>query len=293
VPVVVAYITCALVWGTTWFAIRASTGPDGFPTIEAAAIRFAIAAVVLAPFVLLQRLGPWPRTRRAWAWLVVAGLLDALAYALVYLGEERVAGGLAAVLFATQPLMLAGLLTATGMERVRRLEVIGAVVALVGVAILFADRWQVSSRQAAGLAMLLGAVGASSSYSLIMKREGAHVHALVTTLIFLTVTALGLGAAVVVRGVHPLPWPPPRDATLALLYLAIMGSVVAFATWLWLLQRLSLMAMSTLSFVLPIVALVVDALWEHEVQLVARSYVGIAVVLGGLAIALGGKRRRL
>jgi drug/metabolite transporter (DMT)-like permease len=291
--VVVAYLTCALVWGTTWFAIRVCNGPGGYPTMESAAIRFAIAAVVLAPFVLGRRLGPWPRSRRAWAWIVLAGLLDALAYALIYLGEDRVTGGLASVVFATQPLMLAGLLTATGLERVRPIAVLGAVIALAGVAILFADRWEVSARQAVGLTMVLAAAATSATYSLIMKREGEAVHPLVSTLIFLAVTALGLGAAVAIGGAHPVPWPPPRDATLALLYLAVMGSVVAFATWLWLLQRLPLMAMSTLSFVLPIVALVVDAIWEHEVRLAARSYLGIAVVLGGLAIGVGGKMRRL
>lgn len=293
VPVVLAYLTCALVWGTTWFAIRVCTGDGGYPTLEAAAIRFAIAAVILAPWVLGRRFGPWPRGRRAWAWLVLAGLLDAVGYALVYLGEDRVAGGLAAVLFATQPLMLAALLTATRMERVGRSDLVGALIALGGVAILFADRWQVSAQQAVGLVMILGAVAASAAYSLIMKREGAGVHPMVSTLVFIAVTALGLAVAVVVRGAHPVPWPPPRDATLALLYLAIMGSVVAFASWLWLLQRISLMAMSSLSFVLPIIALVVDAIWEHQVALGGRAYLGIAVVLVGLAIALGGKVRRL
>lgn len=292
-PVVLAYLTCALVWGTTWFAIRVCCGPGGFPTLEAAAIRFAIATAALAPFVILGRLGPWPRGRRAWAWLVVAGFLDALGYALVYLGEERVAGGLAAVLFATQPLLLAGLLTVTGMERVRAAEVVGAVIALGGVALLFADRWDVSAHQAAGLVMIFGAVVASATYSLIMKRQGQGIHPLVSTLVFLAVTALGLVIAVAVRGPERLPWPPPRDPTLALLYLAIMGSVVAFATWLWLLRRLSLMAMSTLSFVLPVVALVVDVLWERHFDLQGRSYAGIAVVLGGLAIGLGARARRV
>lgn len=292
-PLVLAYLTCALVWGTTWFAIRVCCGPGGYPTLEAAAIRFALAAAVLAPYVLVRRFGPWPRGRRAWLSLIAAGVLDAVGYALVYLGEERVAGGLAAVIFATQPLMLAALLTATRMETVRRSDVLGAVIALGGVAILFADRWQVSAHQAAGLAMILGAVAASASYSLIMKKEGQGIHPLVSALVFIAVTALGLAVAVAIRGGHALPSPLPRDPTLALIYLAIMGSVVAFATWLWLLQRLSLMAMSSLSFVLPIIALVVDAIWEKHVQLGGRAYLGIAVVLGGLAIGLAGKFRRV
>lgn len=292
--IIAAYLTCALVWGTTWFAVRVSTGPDGFPTLESVALRFTLATVLLAPIVWRLRLGPWPRGRATWVWMIFAGALDAGSYALVYYGEERISGGLAAVLFATQPIMLAFLLTATGMEKVRRADVLGALVALVGVAMIFADRWDVSPAQAVGIGMLLGAVGCSSGYSFVLKRHGESVHAVVTTLIFLAVTAVCLDLAVLVRGPRELPWPPPRDATIALVYLAVFGSVVAFATWLYLVQRLPLMITSTLVFVLPLVALVVDALFEHEVsvKLGPRAYAGIAVVFAGLAVSLLTRRRR-
>ena len=66
--------------------------------------------------------------------------------------------------------------------------------------------------------------------------------------------------------------------------------MVAFATWLWLLRKLPLMVTATLVFVLPVVALLVDALWEREIRLDGRAYLGIAVVLVGLAVSLLGKR---
>ncbi|HVK71894.1 MAG TPA: DMT family transporter [Kofleriaceae bacterium] len=288
--VVAAYLTCALVWGTTWYAVRASTGPGGFPTLEAAALRFVLATLILAPIVVALRLGPWPRDRRTWIWMGVAGVLDAVSYALVYYGEERIPGGLAAVLFSTQPLMLAVLLRATGYERVRIADVVGALVALVGVGVIFADRWDVSPTQVVGLVMLLGAVAASTSYSVILKRHGPEVHPVVVTLIFLAVTAVALVIAAAVRGIEVPAWPPPERATFALVYLAVMGSVVAFATWLWLLRRLPLMVSGTLVFVLPVIALVVDAIWEHQLRLGGRAYLGIAIVLGGLAVSLAGKR---
>jgi drug/metabolite transporter (DMT)-like permease len=290
--IVLAYLTCALVWGTTWYAVRASTGAAGFPTLESVALRFTIAAVVLAPIVWLVRTGPWPRDRRTWAWMVVAGALDAGSYTLVYYGEQRISGGLAAVLFSTQPLLVAAMLTTSGMETVRKADIIGALIAFAGVVLIGAERWNVSTSQAIGLLMLLGAVVCSASYSFVLKRSAEGVHPLVTTLIFLAVTAVCLDLAVLVRGPSAIPWPPPRDATIALLYLAVFGSVIAFWCWLWLLQRLPLMATSTLVFVLPLVALVVDAFWEHEITLAPRTYAGIAVVLVGLAIALLMRTRR-
>jgi drug/metabolite transporter (DMT)-like permease len=290
--IIAAYLTCAIVWGTTWYAIRVSTGPGGYATLESVALRFTLAAVVLAPIVWRLRLGPWPRARRTWVWLLVAGALDAASYTLIYYGEERVPGGLAAVLFSTQPLMLALLLTITRVERVRAADVVGAVVALAGVGVIFADRWQVSAAQVAGLGMVLAAVVCTTAYSFVLKRHGDGVHPLVTALIFIAVTAVCLDLAVVARGAPSIPWPPPRDATLALVYLAVFGSVITFWAWLWLLQRLSLMVTSTLVFVLPVVALVVDALFERELRLGARAYLGIAIVFAGLAVALATRRRR-
>ena len=129
--VVAAYLACALIWGTTWLAIRKSL--DAYPTFTALALRFAIAAVILLP--LAARARPWPRGR-VWAWLVLAGVLDAAGYLLVYLGEERVPGGVAAVVYGTQPLILALLLTAVRIEHLTRRHLVGAVISIAGVIVL-------------------------------------------------------------------------------------------------------------------------------------------------------------
>lgn len=278
-----AYLACALIWGTTWYAIRVCIGPGGFATLDALALRFAIAVVILIPIALRSR--PWPKGAQ-WAWLAVAGVLDAVGYALVYFGEERVPGAVAAVLYGTQPLILAVLLTITGMEKLTARHVIGALVSLVGVAVLFLDRLDVSAHQALGVAMVTGSVVVATTYSMIMKRHAANVHGAVTTTVFLAVTAAVLGAMALVAG-HgpPLVWPPPLGPTIALLYLAVIGSVVAFLAYFWLLQRTSLLVTSTLVFVYPLVAIITDAMFEAE-TLTWRAYLGAAITLGGLGVSL-------
>lgn len=290
-PVVVAYIVCALVWGTTWYGIRVCIGDGGYPTFEAAALRFAIATALLVPIVVLGRLRPLPRGRQ-WSWLVLAGVLDAIGYAMVYLGEETVPGGLAAALFGVQPLMLAILMPITGMDRIRPGAALGALVSLLGIIVLFVDRAAVSPEQAAGVALILGSVVASTLYSMVMKRHAQDVHPIAATTVFLGVTAIVLAAVVLVRGPAPVVWPPPLAPTLALLYLAVFGSVIAFGTYFWLLRRLSLMATSTLVFVIPLVSLSVDAVYEHQVRLGPRAYLGIAITLAGLGVSLMLERRR-
>ncbi|MGN6106556.1 MAG: DMT family transporter [Kofleriaceae bacterium] len=278
--VVAAYATCALIWGTTWFAIRVCIA--GYPTYAAVALRFAIAALLLVPVALRAR--PWPRGR-AWGWLVLAGVLDAVGYLLVYVGEERISGAVAAVLYGTQPLILALLLTATRIERIRQRDVVGALIALGGVAVLFFDQLHLSAHQAAGVAMVIGSVVVATLYTTIMKQHARDVHGAVATTIFLGVTAIVLGAVAAIVG-DPVPWPPPAAPTLALLYLAVVGSVIAFLVYFWLLRRTTLLVTSTLVFVFPLVAIATDALFERELPLGARTYLGAAVTLAGLAVSL-------
>ena len=278
--VIAAYLACVLIWGTTWFAIRVSIA--AYPTYAAVALRFAIAVAILLPLAIRAR--AWPRGR-VWGWLVLAGVLDAIGYLLVYVGEERVSGAVGAVLYGTQPLMLAILLTATRIERLSRRHIIGAVISLAGVAVLFLDRLDVSARQATGVAMVIGSVVVTTVYSTIMKQKAAGLNNLVSTTIFLAVTAIVLGAVALVAG-DAIPWPPPLRPTLALLYLAIVGSVIAFLCYFWLLEKTSLQISSTLVFVYPLVAIVVDALFEHELPLGRRAYLGVAITLSGLAVSL-------
>jgi drug/metabolite transporter (DMT)-like permease len=283
--IVVAYAACALIWGTTWYAIRVCIGPGGYETYDALALRFGIAALVLLPIALRCR--PWPSGRQ-WTWLVLAGALDALGYLLVYVGEERVPGAIAAVVYGTQPLVLALLLWATRMEAITVRHVLGALISLAGVTVIGLDRLDVDARQAIGVVLVEGSVIVATVYSMIMRRHAPGVHAVVSTTIFIAVTALALAPLALIGG-GALPWPPPAVPTIALFYLAIVGSVVAFLAYFWLLGKTNLLVTSTLVFLYPLVALTTDALFETEIALNGRTYAGAGIVLAGLAVSL---RRR-
>jgi drug/metabolite transporter (DMT)-like permease len=279
VKLILAYLLCALVWGTTWFAIRVSIGPSAYPTVTSVALRFAIASLLLLP-LSLGRSG-WPRGRTL-LWVLFAGVLDAAGYLLVYLG-------VAAVLFGTQPLIFAAFATATGSERITRIDLVGALVSLGGVLMLFLDRLEVSAGQAVGVLLVLSSVTVSTVYSMIMKRHAAAVPTLIATTIFLLATAVTLGIAALITGAAP-PWPPPLRPTIALLYLAVFGSVVAFLSYFWLLRRVSMLTTSTLVFLFPLVALLADSLWE-PMAMGGRAYLGVFVTLLGLAVSLVGRAR--
>jgi drug/metabolite transporter (DMT)-like permease len=294
IAVATAYVTCSLVWGTTWFAIRRCIGPGGYPTVAACAIRFALAAALLGAIWAVGWARPGPRTPRQIRALLAAGLLGAMGYALVYLAERSISGGLAAVIFGTFPLATALLATTMRIEKVSRASVIGSILALVGMAVVFADRLQVSRAQAFGVVMMLASVVVSALYTTLLKRTTDDVHPLAMTGVFLGTAAAALGVVAVSVEREPVPWPLPATPTIALVYLAVVGSVFVFACYFYLLKHVRLMTVAMLVLIEPVVALVVDALWEKDVVLVARSYAGIAVTFAGVAVSMHiGQRQRV
>jgi drug/metabolite transporter (DMT)-like permease len=289
VAVVVCYVVCAIVWSTTWFAIRVCIADGGYPTLPAAAIRFSIAALVLGALVWFGFGRPRPRGRRQLTWLAVAGAFNGIAYAMVYRAEDTLPGGVVAVVFGTYSLFTAIGAKLTSTERVRAMDVAAATLSLLGMAVIFWDRLSVSPEQAIGVVFGLASVFASVVYNIIFKREANDVNPLSSTAVLLGVSSLSLWLFSVTRGPIELPWPPPTAPTLALFYLAILGSVVTFVCYFYMLKRVSLMTASTLVLIQPVMALLVDAMFEKEVRLVGRSYLGVALTFSGVATALGWK----
>jgi drug/metabolite transporter (DMT)-like permease len=283
--IVAAYLACALIWGTTWYAIRVANGPGGYPTLVSAALRFSIAAALLLPLAI--RAKAWPKGS-VWWWLVAAGVLDAASYSLVYLAEDHIPGGLAAVVYGTQPLILAIMMKVVRLDGLKPRHVIGAIVSLGGVVVLIFDRLEVSTAQAFGVVLVLGSVVVATSYSMIMKVRGRGVNGLVATTIFLVVTAIVL-CIVALVGREPIEWPPATNASIAVVYLAVVGTVIAFLVYFWLLGKTTLLVTSTLVFVFPLVALLTDALFEREITVGTTAYIGAGITLAGLAVSL---RRR-
>jgi drug/metabolite transporter (DMT)-like permease len=289
--VALAYAACVSIWGTTYYAIRVSIGPGGYSTHLAAALRFVVAAVALAGLAASGWARPGPRSRAQAAWIGAAGLFNAVYYALLYTAEESISGGLACVIFCTQPLLIALLAAATGTERASPAAVAGTLVSLAGVAVIFRDRLAVSAAQGRGVAMMLVAVAFNACVSIILKRKAEGVHPFAQNAWFLGTTAAALSVLAAAEG-QPPPWPPPPGPTLALLYLAIVGSVVAFGAYFYLIRHTRLMVASTIVVVQPLIALAVDAAWEAQ-AIGATTYAGAAVTIAGVGVSvLLGRRGR-
>jgi drug/metabolite transporter (DMT)-like permease len=284
--VLLAYATCALIWGTTWYGIRVCIGPAGYPTFPAAALRFTISSLVLAAIWLGYKRKIKTPGRKELLWISIAGVLSGLGYGLLYSAEENIAGGVAAVLSATSPLVAAIIAVATRTEKMKKTTMYGSIVALLGVALVFHDRMQVSAAQAAAVGMLILTAFFNSSSNVVMKHNTRETAAVALNTVFFGAAAITLWLMSSITGGCALPYPLPLAPTIALLYLTFFGTLLAFACFFYLLKHTRLSTAMTLSFVTPIVALIVDAFFEKHVALTAESYFGIGIVLVGVAVSV-------
>ena len=280
---VALFVLLCLIWGSTWLVIKVGYG--GLGPFNVAAIRFGIAAAVFALLVPAMR-ARWPRSRTDWilvAW--VGALLYGADYGLIYWAEQFIDSGLAAILFATLPLitsLLAHLYVPGERLTVRTLG--GTVLAFVGVVALFADRLQIDRATAMPMTAVLASAWCAAAAGVASKRYGAHLHAAALNAPAMLVGALLLSLASLASG-DGLRIPRQASTWWAVLYLAIAGSVVTFLVYFTLLKTWSVTSLSFISVLTPIVALILGFVVLGE-RPNAWAWLAAALVLAGVVLAV-------
>jgi drug/metabolite transporter (DMT)-like permease len=277
--IAVAFVACALIWGTTFLAIR--VGNEATPPVWAATIRLVLASVVLFGISGAFRM-PLPRGR-ALRGAALWGLFNlGINFSLLYIGETTVPSGISAVLFATVPLTTALLAAAFHVEPLVTRKLIAAIVAIGGVAIIFAGELGASVPFAGLLTVFVGASAAALANVLLKQAPKQPVIPLNAI-----GTAVGAAVCLVVSTVlgesHAIP--ATMAVWLPILYLTVAGSLGAFVLYSWLVTHWSVSNASLLGVTVPIIAVIVGGLVKGE-QPAALTYVGAAVVISAILIAL-------
>lgn len=277
-----------LIWGTTWAAIRISL--RGFPPLTGVAARFTVASVALLILarVFGVRLGGG---RRAWlVWIINALCTFCLSYSILYWAEQWVPSGLSAVLFATFPLFVALLahFVLPG-ERLTWMGSLGILLGFAGVAVIFSEDFDklIGPHVAFASAVLLLCPIFSSFGSVAVKKWGGGMHPLATAAVPMGLTALVLAPVALVgesdRAVHLATGP-----VLAVLYLALIGSAVPFTLYFSLLKRLRATQLSLINYAVPVVAVMIGAVFMHE-PVTLQVVLGAALVILGVGVATRAK----
>jgi drug/metabolite transporter (DMT)-like permease len=279
------YIALCLIWGSSWLGIR--TVVQDVPPLEAAAIRFLAAGVLLLSVAGMQK-RKWPRGERAWrAILVLSFTIMAVPYGLLFWAEQYVASSMTAILFSAMPLAVA-LLTPVMLGRtVPRSAVFALVVAFGGFLYLFYQTGLAASPAALwGRAAVLGAMLLSAWSAVYAKGRLQEVDAIVSTGLQLLFGGVALLCATWAfedrRHAH---W--TRTSLAALAFLTVFASCAAFVIYYWLLKRMQPYQLSTTSMVVPVIAVLEGGLFAHE-----SIPVSVLIVMAVVVVSVGSVLRR-
>ena len=253
-----------------------------------AALRFVIAGLILVGVVLATR-GRFPRGRGLWGAILYGVVGFAASFGLVYPALREVPAGTATVLIALTPLLTFGLAIAHGQERFNVQGLLGGLIALAGIAIVFADQIG-ASVPLGGLALVvLGAICIAEA-GVILKWIPRSDPFATNAVAMLTGAAI-LGALSLIAGET---WALPTQAGtwLAVGYLVIFGSVVMFSLYLFTLKRWTASAVSYSTLLFPFVGVTVATLQYGERFAPAFALGGLVVVAGVYVGALRARPHR-
>ena len=285
---IAAFLTVCVVWGTTYLGIRVAV--ETIPPVLLTGVRYTIAAIGLLTISRFrgERIPSDPRTIGRIA--IVALLLIGVGNLGVVWAEQWVPSGIAALLVASAPFW-ATILEALrkGGERIRFRRMIGMVIGFAGVALLVTPRGAGHFFDAhfvmGAIAIQIAAI-AWQGGSLYGKLTVNDVPPLMSTGLQALIAGVTLDIIGLAIGEAPRFHPSARSL-IALLYLAIVGTMVAYSAYMYALPRLRITTMSLYTYVNPVVAVILGWLVLGE-RLTPVSIAGIAIILSGMVLVREG-----
>jgi drug/metabolite transporter (DMT)-like permease len=287
IKLALAFFAIYFIWGSTYLAIRYAV--ETVPPLLTAAIRHTVAGSLLLGWAMLRGFRP---TLANWiAGLVVGSLFFLVGHGLLHWAQQYVASGLAAVLIATEPMFILVLSWLTGQQPLSRLSACGLALGVLGVALLADVRLTVGDSSFLALLAVLASSLSWAAGVVISPKVKLPSDALGRTAIPLVCGAALLLAAAGITGEFREiePTSISLKSILGLAYLIVFGSIIAFTSYTWLLQRCPPALVATHTYANPLVAILLGWLVASE-PLTIRVIVASAVILAAIVLVRRGER---
>jgi drug/metabolite transporter (DMT)-like permease len=286
-------LTLYFVWGSTYLGIKIAV--ESIPAFLMGAVRFLIAGgLLLAWTALREGPGALRMTRRELRDSCIVGIaLLGGGMGLVALAEQTVPSGITALLIALMPAWVAVLGRVFFGERLPAVIIVGIVVGLVGVAILVAPTGGNLSLDPGGLAaILLSPISWAAGSLYATHRARQPRRPLVATALQMLGGAVALAAASLASGelARFSPAAVSSNSAWALAYLVVVGSLVGYTTYVWLLRVAPLPKIATYAYVNPVVAFILGALLVAE-PISPRTVVAAVVIVAAVALIVTARSR--
>ena len=289
-----AILILYVVWGSTYLGIRVAVVT--IPPFVMGAVRFGIAGLVVLAAVAIARRGAFvrPTGRELRDCAIIGTCFMFGGMGLVSWGEQTVPSGITGVLIAMMPVWVAVYGRVLLRERLPALAIVGIVIGMIGVVVLVGQGVAVEgSLDPAGIAALvLSPMIWAAGSTFAARRARLPSDPFLATGLEMLSGSVVLAVAAVLSGelVSFRPADVSANAVLATAYLTVVGSLVAFTAFVWVIRHAPLPLVTTYAFVNPVIAVFLGWLLLHEavgpVQLIAG-----AIIVAGVALIIVARSR--
>lgn len=278
--IVSIYILLCLIWGTTWLGIKASL--ESLTPFMSAGSRFILASFVILSVMKINRIKLQTDKASIRLYFLMGFFSFIIPFGLVYWAQQFVPSGLSAVLFAVYPFFVAIFsYLRIPEEKIGIIKITGIIIGFTGILVIFSDSFgQNISDYILGMIAIVLSGTMQANIAVTLKKSGGHLHSLSMNLIPMILA--GFFMSLISLTIEDFTLNTfDLNAVLSVSYLAILGSVVTFTSFYWLLKRVNVIILSLIAFITPIVALFAGWLFYNE-QLTTRHFLGSGLVLIGL-----------
>ena len=300
IAIALAMLAIYIIWGTTYLAIRVVVDPAegvAIPPFAMVAIRFAFAGLaMLALVAIFARDALRSLTRAQIRDQAIVGLaLNVGGLGVTSFGEQTIPSGITALIIALLPIWVAVIGRVVYKDRIAPLSIVGIVVGIVGVAILISPKAGDAGLDPLGLACILFSPLSWGGGSIWSQRRAA-TPADSRVAVAIQMLAGSIGGAVIATALGE--WGGVQfgalgsDVIFALAYLVVVGSLIAYNIYTWLLRVAPFGLVSTYAYVNPVVAVLAGSFILSE-PISAQLIAGGAVVVVGVAIMVTARNRTI
>jgi drug/metabolite transporter (DMT)-like permease len=282
-----AFLAIYVIWGSTYLAIRYAV--ETIPPLMTAGTRHLVAGSIL--FAWAWARGFRPQAKHWRAALMIGALYFLCGHGLLHWAEQQVASGLAALLIATEPMIIALLAVLAGRERLTPLLMCGMILGLAGVGVLMGgSAWTQPGEMTGIIAVLLSALawslGVHFSQRVTLPEDTLAASAMT---LLCGATLLWIASGVTGEFGRLQLYAVTLRSVMGLGYLIVFGTIIAFTAYTWLLSHISATVVSTHTYVNPIVAVLLGWALAGE-PLSLRLVLATVIILGSLVLIRQGTK---
>ncbi|MGX7827232.1 EamA family transporter [Actinokineospora sp. 24-640] len=282
-----SFVMVCLIWGSTWIAIKLAV--TDMPPLTASGLRFVVAAPVF--IIACRAMGKplWYPKHLTWFFGFILAFYFAVPFFLYNYGEQFISSGLTAIIFSSVAVMMVVFSVPILRTRITVVQGLAVIVAFTALGALILHSQGVAVTSGWGIAAVLSAAVMHALAYILIKKHGGAIHSMT-----LNTMPMAL-AGVILAGLGFLIERPGAEAFTArsvgaTLYLGVVASVIGFAVYFWLVQRMDTVTVSFVFVLFPIVAQFFGVFVEGA----SFDFIDLALtllILGAFAVTQYGQRR--